>query len=545
MRKVFSYALGIAIPLLTALAATSLFAGQEFATSSSYGSRRFTLQEAIDTALRQNPDILRALQEIERTKGLVVEVRGQALPQLEANAVFRQTDPNLGDFGGISTGGNGNGTGATPTPGFTPTPGPTVTPTPGDNNGEGSGGGIGTTNNSYNLRFQVTQLVFAGGGVRAQISAANFTKDSSYFALRNTVDQVISLVRTQFNQILLNSALIGVQEQSIRLLESQLQDQQNRFEAGTVPRFNVLQAQVALSNQRPDLFTARNNLRIAELQLARTLGLDFDPARGNSSPLEAIGELAYRPRHMPLVQAIAVATDRRSFLKQQRASIFNQREQVRAALAGYFPTIRLNGGYEFQSSPFSDNVADVSQGYTWGATGNWAIFDGFQTAGRVKQARAGLATAQINYDDAVRQVELEVQQAHSNLQQGDELIRSTTETVGQSEEALRLATARLSAGAGTQLEVLSSRVEVTRAQSTRLQALFSYESALAEFDRVIAADTVYHASYQDPLRGRATRTEKMSSKEDARARGQTTTTTTTTTRETRRSRAVEQPRPSK
>ena len=531
MRKVFSYILGISVPLLTAHFATTLLAGQEFATStSSHGSRRFTLQEAIETALRQNPDILRARQEIERTKGLVVEVRSQALPQLEANAVFQQTDPNLRDFGVPRAG----EIGATPTPGVTPTP----TATPGDN-GEGSGGGVGTTNNSYNLRFQVSQLVFAGGGVRAQISAANFTKDSSYFALRNTVDQVISLVRTQFHQILLNRALIGVQEQSIRLLESQLQDQQNRFEAGTVPRFNVLQAQVALSNQRPDLFTARNSLRIAELQLAKTLGLDFDPARGDSSPLEAVGELAYRPRHIPLVHAIALATDRRSFLKQQRAAIFNAREQIRAALAGYFPTVRVNGGYEFQSSPFSDNIADVSQGYTFGATGNWAIFDGFQTAGRVKQARAGLETAQINYDDAVRQVELEVQQAYSNMQQGDELIRSTGETVAQAEEALRLASARLSAGAGTQLEVLNARVEVTRSQSTRLQALFSYESALAEFDRVIAADTVHHVTFEDPLRGRQTRTEKMTAKEQQRT---TTTRTTTTTTRTRQAPPV---RPSK
>ena len=537
MRKVFSYALGIAIPLLTAHLATTLIAGQEFA-SSSYGSRRFTLHEAIETALRQNPDILRARQEIERTKGLVVEVRGQALPQLEATAFFQQTDPNLRDGGGgFSTGG---GTGATPTPGATATPTATATP---DGGGDGSGGGIGTTNNSYNLRFQVSQLVFAGGGVRAQISAANFTKDSSYFALRNTVDQVISLVRTQFHQILLNRALIGVQEQSIRLLESQLQDQQNRFEAGTVPRFNVLQAQVALSNQRPDLFTARNNLRIAELQLAKTLGLDFDPARGNSAPLEAVGTLAYTPRHMPLAHAIALATERRSFLKQQRAAIFNAREQIRVAQSGYFPTIRANGGYEFQSSPFSDNLNDVSQGYTFGATGNWAIFDGLQTAGRVKQARAGLATAQINYDDAVRQVELEVQQAYSNLQQGDELIRSTTETVGQAEEALRLASARLSAGAGTQLEVLNARVEVTRSQSTRLQALFSYESALAEFDRVIAADTVHHSTHEDPLRGRMTRTEKMTAKEEARARGRTTT--STTTRETRRTRVREEASPFK
>ncbi|HSH37137.1 MAG TPA: TolC family protein, partial [Chthoniobacterales bacterium] len=119
MRKVLSYAVAIAIPLLTAHLATTLFAGQEFTASGSYGSRRFTLQQAIETALRQNPDILRALQEIERTKGLVVEVRGQALPQLEATAVFRQTDPNLDDFSGVSTGGGNFG--ATPTPGATGT----------------------------------------------------------------------------------------------------------------------------------------------------------------------------------------------------------------------------------------------------------------------------------------------------------------------------------------------------------------------------------------------------------------------------------------
>ncbi len=535
MRKFFSYAAGCGIPLLTALVASTLIAGPEF-PGSNYGSRRFTLRQAIETALQQNPDILRARQEIERTKGLVVEVRAQALPQVEAQAVFQATDPNLRNrgFGGFSTG-DGDGTGATPTPTASATP--TATP----DGGDGVVSGPTTTNNSYNLRFQVSQLIFAGGAVRGQISAAMFTRDSSYFALRNTVDQVISTVRTQFYQVALNRALIGVQEQSIRLLESQLQDQQNRFEAGTVPRFNVLQAQVALSNQRPELFTARNNLRIAQLQLAKTLGLAFDPRRGESPPLEIVGDLTYAPRQMPLAQAIEVATERRAFLKQQRAAIFSQRDQIRIALAGYLPTVRASGGYEFQSSPFSDNIRDVSSGYTVGATGNWPIFDGFQTAGRVKQARAALATAEINYDDAVRQVELEVQQAFSNLQQGSELIRSQTENVGQADEALRLASARLSAGAGTQLEVLNSRVEVTRAQSVRLQALFSYASAQAEFDRVTASDTEYHVVFDDPLRGRETRTEKMTTKEEARRakiddlRPPKTTTTTTraTTRTTR------------
>ena len=66
-------------------------------------------------------------------------------------------------------------------------------------------------------------------------------------------------------------------------------------------------------------------------------------------------------------------------------------------------------------------------------------------------------------DDDVRQVELEVQQAFSNLQQGRELIQSQEKNVEQANEALRLASARLGAGAGTQLEVLDARVQLTTA----------------------------------------------------------------------------------
>ena len=97
-----------------------------------------------------------------------------------------------------------------------------------------------------------------------------------------------------------------------------------------------------------------------------------------------------------------------------------------------------------------------------------------------------------------------MQQAYSNLIQGAELIRSQQQNVGQAQEALRLASARLSAGAGTQLEVLNSRVEVTRAQSTSLQALFTYNAAVAEFDRVTASEITYANQLDEPRTRRET-----------------------------------------
>jgi outer membrane protein TolC len=309
---------------------------------------------------------------------------------------------------------------------------------------------------------------------------------------------VVATVRQQFYLVLLDKALIGVQEESVRLLESQLRDQENRFEAGTVPRFNVLQAQVALSNQIPQLITARNNFRISQLQLAKTLGLDFDPRRGTGAPLEAVGELTYVPRTIPLAAAIAIAKESRPFLKSQKATVLANRAQVSVARSGYFPQVNATAGEEVRSDPLTDNIRHVHNGYIFGATGNWAVWDWGATYGRVKQAKSVLEESKISLDDAVRQVELEVQQAYSNLIQGRELIQSQEKNVEQAEEALRLASARLGAGAGTQLEVLDARVQLTTAQSTRLQALYTYNSAVADFDRVTATEVTYASKLDAP-----------------------------------------------
>ena len=318
--------------------------------------------------------------------------------------------------------------------------------------------------------------------------------------------------------MVVDRALIGVQEESVRLLESQLQDQQNRFEAGTVPRFNVLQAQVQLSNQIPNLIAARNAYRISMLQLAKTLGLDFNPARGIAAPLRVVGELVYIPVRISLLQAIEEGKRNRPFLKQARANVLNQLEQVHVALGGFMPNVTSTGGYEIFSSPFSTDFGDAAKGWVFGLQGSWAVWDSGETYGLVKQQRALLSESTITYDDDVRQVELEIQQAASNLLQNRELIQATEKNVEQADEAVRLAKARLDAGAGTQLDVLNAQVQLTTAQSTRLQALFGYNTSLAEFERVTGTQSVYTEIFNG-IAPRATRTRTYYTGSDVDAFG--------------------------
>ncbi len=482
-------------------------------TSSSGKVPTFALDQAILTALQRNPTLLNAEQEIKRTKGVIIQVRAQALPQINVNATYDWTDPNLVNARTVSTTAGTIG----PTPTGTGASGSLVespqsqvgddartmaaaapTATPGVRNTQ-------LSDISYSISVLGTQLIF-NGTTYNQIRGTFFQRDSAYFAFRNILDQLLATVKTQFYQVVVNRELIKVQEQSVHLLETQLKDQQNRFEAGTVPRFNVLQAEVALYNQLPQLITAQNNYRISKITLAKTLGLDFQPGRGENPPLEVVGEMPYNPRTISLVGAIELGKERRPFLKQARANVLNQLQQVRAAAGQYLPTITATGGGEWVSSPTNSSWHDISKGWIAGVQGSMPIWDSGAIAGQVIQQRALLSETKITYDDDVRQVELEVQTAYSNLQQNQELIKSQEKNVEQAEEALRLAKARLDAGAGVQLDVLNAQVQLLTAQSTRLQALFGYNSSLAEFDRATGAQSSYQEMFAD-LAPRATKSK--------------------------------------
>lgn len=500
----------------------------------------FTLQQAILTALQRNPTLLNAEQEIKRSRGVIIQVRAQALPQITANANFQWTDPHLI---GARVLGNTSTTTTTPSTGAAEsllegvpssqvgdarTPLAAATPFPGVRNVEQS-------DISYAISVTGTQLIFNGTTFN-QIRGTFFQRDSAYFAFRNVLDQLIATVKTQFYQIIVNRELVSVNEQNVRLLEAQLKDQQNRFEAGTVPRFNVLQADVQLHNQIPQLITAENNLRISKLQLAKTLGLDFQRRRGDSPPLDVIGDMPYIPRPIELADAIEMGKQRRPFLKEARANVLNQLQQVRAAAGQYLPTITTTGGGEWVSSPINSSWHDITKGWTALVQGSMPIWDSGAIAGQVIQQRALLSESKITYDDDVRQVELEIQTAYSNLQQNEELVKSQEKNVELADEALRLAKARLDAGAGVQLDVLNATVQLLTAQSTRLQALFGYNSSLAEFDRATGAQSTYSEIFAN-LRPRATTTKTYYTGSDVDAMGKPKETgeervTTTTTRRT-------------
>src|SRR5258707_5730560 len=243
----------ISLFALTTLAGftASLLAGE---SNGNYRSHPLTLDEAVQIAIKENPNILRQVQELKRKKGLVYQAQARLLPQGTGNVSYTQEDPGL--MSNSTVGRIANIDLQTVQGGPIPLSSLLSSQR--------------TTTESWSVQIQVTQLLYDGGATIASRRAARINEDAAYYTLRDTIDSTVQTVRTQFYQILLDKALIQVQEESVNQLQSQLEDQKSRFDTGTVPQFNVLQAQSQLQNQIPQLITAQNNYRISMVQLAKT-----------------------------------------------------------------------------------------------------------------------------------------------------------------------------------------------------------------------------------------------------------------------------------
>ncbi len=411
-------------------------------------SKPVSLADALNVALQNNAAILKAKSELEATQGIIMQTRAVALPRLGVNGNYTAKDPNSLEI--------------------FPTPKP-----------------INLPDQSWSANIQLTQSIYEGGRVKAALRAAKLTKEQSIANYDTVVADTLLAVRIAYDDTLLATEQIAVQEASIKLLTQELTDTRNRFEAGTVPKFNVLRAEVELANARPRLIRARNAYRIAKNNLANLLGYNLPRETLEDIPLQLSGKLAADPYEVELPVAISKALERRTELIALRKTEGLQRENIINQKGGYKPSVQLFAGYGSRNSSFSDDLTRDVSGWFTGAQATWNIFDGGLTRGRVIEAEARYQRAKVDTEDVTRRIELEVRTSYSNFIESKEVLESQKKVVEQAEEALRLAEARFGAGTTTQTDVLSAQTALTDARNTQVQALRDYSVARARLERSI------------------------------------------------------------
>jgi len=435
-------------------AASSNLTAQDADTNSpAWLTQPLSLMSALNTALQQNPTILKAQNDLEASYGVVVQTRAVALPQVVASGQYKDTDRNaLESF-------------------------PNAPSSPDQN---------------WNAGVQVVQSIYQGGKLMAAVRAAKVTKQQALAQYQATLTDTLLSVRLAYYDILLAAEQITVNEASVKLLQKELDDQQRRFDAGTVPNFNVLRAKVSVANARPPLIQAQNNYRIAKNNLANLLGYNLPRDIWENIPLKLTDTLDAIPYQINLPDALQQALNNRPELVALRKTEELQRLNITDASSGYKPSLSVFAGYNWFNAQFTPPVTldhDIN-GWNAGAQVSWDIFDGMLTHGKVIQAKALYTKSITAVDEEMRDIELEVRTAYSDFLEAQEVLESQKTVQDEAEESLREANSRAEAGTGTQLDVLDAENSLTQARSTQVQALHDYDAARARFERAIGADMV-------------------------------------------------------
>ncbi len=430
-----------------------LGAAQASPATNSFFTQPLSLPEAVDLALRQNPSILSAQKDLAAAEGVVIQTRAIVVPKVKVTGNYSAIESSDVDRPTVNIGG------------FT----------------------FGTAQ-SWGSQIRLVQSLYEGGRMVSSFRAARLTKEQSLLNYQTVVANTVLEVQIAYDDVLLAEQQITVQEASVALLDRELADTTRRYEAGTVPRFNVLRAEVELANAKPKLIRARNSFRIAKNNLANLLGMSVPKEIFEDIPLKLAGKLEAEPYDLELPRALALALERRTELQALHRAQALRKEDLVNARAGYKPSLQAFAGYDAHSSLFGPNLAAEVHGWITGVQLNWDVFDGLRTQGKVKEAAALYERAGVELDDTTRRIELEVRTAFSNFVESRELLESQRKVVEQGEEALRLARARSEAGTGTQLDLLSAQTALTEARTTQIQALHDYAAARARLERAIGAN---------------------------------------------------------
>ena len=429
------------------------FAAEAPSANESWFASPLSLPDAINLALRHNPGIQRAQKEIEAAEGLAIQTRAVAIPRVAVSGSYGAVqDSDIDSF-------------------------------------RASPGVVFGNSQNWVTQVKVVQSLYEGGRILSSFRAARLARQQSMLNYQTAIADTVLAVQVAFYDILMASEQIVVEEASVELLTRELADTTRRFQAGTVPRFNVLRAEVELANARPRLITARHSLRIAKNNLANVLGVNLPREAFEDIPLKLAGKLDDEPFRIDLPEAISTAVSRRTELESLRKTQALRKEDIVNAKAGYLPSLQGYGGYDAHNSMISQDLSVVRYGWVAGAQLTWNIFDGLRTRGRVMETTANFERAGIDLDDAFRRVELEVRTAFSHFVEARELLESQKKVIEEALEAVRLAQARAEAGTGTQLDVLSAQTALTQSRTTQVQALHDYDVARARLQRAMGVTT--------------------------------------------------------
>lgn len=337
---------------------------------------------------------------------------------------------------------------------------------------------------TYSAVLTVTQPIYAGGSIPARINSAKLLSLFTDETVRSAVQDVVYAAEHAYYDVLLSQQLLNISTDAVRSSQAHLENVKQRQRGGVAADFDVLRAEVELSNFQAEYIQNKNAISVAKANLIKVIGVSQD------SDFVLSDELIYIPSGITMEQAVEAAYRNRPDLLGKEFDIKMQKELLKVARSQYFPMI--SGFYSNNwAKPDPHNLLEIEWGHAWqaGLQANVPIFNGFQREGEIVAQKARLKQGQIDLIDAEETTLFELTKAQLGIENAAEFIESQELNLTRAQEGLRLAEVGYKEGTNTQVELIDAQAALTTAKANHYQAIYAHIIAKLDLQKAMGTLT--------------------------------------------------------
>jgi outer membrane protein len=342
------------------------------------------------------------------------------------------------------------------------------------NNADPVIGGFQTQANfssSYGINSSVT--VFNGGYLSNDIKSKALSVQSANLTVQETANNITLSITQAFLNILLVKENISYLKEVLTTSEAQLKQSQDRFDAGSIAKKDLLQFQSQLATDNYNLVSATNNLQLNVVNLKQLLQLPTDYNMQIASP----GEVQAQQAVISLSNAIAAAQETRPEVKNGEVGVSIAQVELDKIKAGRLPTVTLGANL---SSGFSDSrdskyFSQLNNNFyqSLGATIGIPIFSRNLNKTNIAKQKIVIQQAKLELLNKKTVLNQQVEQAYINLRNAQAQYTAAEQQLKAAEESYHITDEQLKLGAVNPIDVLTQRNLYVQALQSFVQSKYS------------------------------------------------------------------------
>jgi outer membrane protein len=323
------------------------------------------------------------------------------------------------------------------------------------------------------MQVDLNQPIYTAGRLQNAYGIEASSLDASRLQLERTQQQLQYRVVETFYAALMNEQGVRVTEEQIALAARQLELAKARFDAGSVARLDVLQAEVELANSRARRIQAGAALDTSHQALRTVLSLP------QTQTLQLKGSLDERPAQFTrdaLHASIPARPDLRAFAARRDIA----ERAVALANAEVRPSLALTGNLQYQDDGVNNLLKTDNQSYTVGIALRVPLFGQPTAAAKRVVADAQVRQTEHGLNAALDAARLEVESAFTSFEAADEVVTTQEKALELARESVTIAQTSYENGVITSAELSDARVRLLETEYFLIQAKYSRIVAAAQ-----------------------------------------------------------------